>query len=779
MAPIICILLFAFAFDLEIAQPTLPSKTISLDMSLYPNGNTSYWPSPSGHFAFGFYKEGQGFRVGIWLSNTSSTSNKSNKVVVWTANRDDHPVSANATLVLTYDGELVLKTEDGQAPLIKQLSEFIHHASMVDNGNFLLYSSHSKIIWQSFDYPTDTILGGQSVNSSLYSGMSGIDHSSGKFILDFGGYTLVLRHDSYPRDDFDIYWASRGYDDSGDFKLILDDHGHMYLVTEKGEIMENFMDGRPNFGKENLVIYRATLDSDGVFRLYSHCIQENGSFAKEVVKWKEPKDKCSVNGICGFNSYCKLEGDQTDCLCLPGFNYTNPSDRSAGCYMRPWGDRGLRSNITTLENTTFAVDSYSAESGDKEDCMEACRIDDLCMFALFSFNCYKLKFPLRYGRTNDQTISDVLFVKSASGNCSTENSTCSTSSSLFKISVILIGVGVTIAICSCITMAVVGYLISRRGLWKHTTSSEGKLDSTEDIVLRSFSYKELVAATNGFSEVLGRGHFGTVYKGSLTDRENERTVAVKKLEKVVEEGEREFHMEMRAIGRTHHKNLVRLVGFCNEGFNRLLVYDYMKNGSLADFLFGTERHPSLSDRMRIILEVARGILYLHEDCEPHIIHCDIKPHNILLDEFWTAKISDFGMAKLLMPNQTKTFTGPRGTRGYLAPEWYQNKPISVKADVYSFGIVLLETLFCRKNMELEVDDNEIILTDWIYKCHEAGELSKLLLDTEEVEKRQMERIIKVGLCCVQGEPDLRPTMKNVIWMIEGLMDVHVPPLPTS
>ncbi|RWR97734.1 G-type lectin S-receptor-like serine/threonine-protein kinase LECRK1 [Cinnamomum micranthum f. kanehirae] len=116
----------------------------------------------------------------------------------------------------------------------------------------------------------------------------------------------------------------------------------------------------------------------------------------------------------------------------------------------------------------------------------------------------------------------------------------------------------------------------------------------------------------------------------------------------------------------------------------------MKNGSLADFIFSVEGRPLWSDRVRIILEVARGILYLHEDCEPHIIHCDIKPQNILIDEFWTAKISDFGLAMLLTPNQTRTFTGPRGTRGYLAPEWYQNKPISVKADIYSLGIVLLE-----------------------------------------------------------------------------------------
>ncbi|RWR88553.1 Protein kinase domain-containing protein [Cinnamomum micranthum f. kanehirae] len=337
-------------------------------------------------------------------------------------------------------------------------------------------------------------------------------------------------------------------------------------------------------------------------------------------------------------------------------------------------------------------------------------------------------------------------------------------------------IGAILTICSGITMAVFGYLISRRGLWAHVKSCEQKFGTTEDIVLRSFSYNDLAAATNGFNQVLGRGSFGTVYKGALSN--NERAVAVKRLEKVVEEGEREFQMEMRAIGRTHHRNLVRLIGFCNEGFNRLLVYEYMSNGSLADFIFRAEKHPPWSDRMRIVLEVARGILYLHEECEPHVIHCDIKPQNILIDEFWTAKISDFGLAKLLTPNQTRTFTGPRGTRGYLAPEWYQNKPISVKADIYSFGIVLLENLCCRRNIELEVEDDEIILTDWVSKCYRAGELAKLF-DGEEVEKKQFERIVMVGLWCIQSESAFRPTMKNVILMIEGNMDVQVPPFPAS
>ncbi|KAM6542464.1 hypothetical protein CsatB_006911 [Cannabis sativa] len=156
---------------------------------------------------------------------------------------------------------------------------------------------------------------------------------------------------------------------------------------------------------------------------------------------------------------------------------------------------------------------------------------------------------------------------------------------------------------------------------------------------------------------------------------------------------------MRSIGRTHHKNLVRLLGYCHENSNRLLVYDYMSHGSLSNFLFKSETKPHWNDRVKIGLGIARSILYLHEDCENKIIHCDINPNNILIDENCDAKIADFGWAKLLMPDQTRTHTGIRGTRGFVAPEWHKGQPITTKADVYSFGIVLLVIICCRPGVD--------------------------------------------------------------------------------
>lgn len=209
------------------------------------------------------------------------------------------------------------------------------------------------------------------------------------------------------------------------------------------------------------------------------------------------------------------------------------------------------------------------------------------------------------------------------------------------------------------------------------------------------------------------------------------------------------------------------------------MYEYMSNGTLGDRLFRSERLPNWSERVQIALDVARGILYLHEECKAPIIHCDIKPQTILMDDFWTAKISDFGLAKLLMPDQTKTFTLVRGTRGYLAHEWQKNTPISVKVDIFSYGIVLLESICCRRNLDVQVSNTEeIVLYTWVYKCLERGQLD-LLVGDEQVDKAALERLVKIGLWCIQDEPALRPSMKSVLLMLEGNTEIATPPCPTS
>ncbi|KAJ8627705.1 hypothetical protein MRB53_021012 [Persea americana] len=517
MAPTIWV-----AFLFMFAQPTL-SRNISLGSQLHPTGNTTHWLSPSGHFAFGFYQEGQGFAVGIWLIDGSP-----NKTVgVTTANTDDPLVSANATLVLTKDDKLVSTAEGGPTKsIVDELDGFIDSASMLDNGSFVLYSSDSKIIWQSFDYPTDTILAGQSLilpsglrregKDLLSSSVSETNHTIGRFRLTLNrddGLSLTPADD-----DSSSYWKTYSYDEEDYFKLNLDHNGHMYVARKNDTISSN-LTGPWSSSEDNTVIYRATLDQDGIFRLYSHSMRENNNSTLQP-KWQSVDDKCSVYGSCGINSYCML-GEPINCTCLPGFNYINSSETSAGCEMR-WGDRGfgsveekrMNTTIVSLRNTEFKADYYSLlRNTEKEDCKEACSTDANCVAALHYFSiCYKLKFPLRYGqRYRDTPIPYVLFVKSANRDSAREKHT----SSVSKTSIMILVIGAILTICSGITMAVFGYLISRRGLWAHVKSCEDKLGTTEDIVLRSFSYNELAVATNGFNQALGRGSFdnGRVWEG--------------------------------------------------------------------------------------------------------------------------------------------------------------------------------------------------------------------------------------------------------------------------
>ncbi|XP_077231622.1 G-type lectin S-receptor-like serine/threonine-protein kinase LECRK1 [Tasmannia lanceolata] len=207
----------------------------------------------------------------------------------------------------------------------------------------------------------------------------------------------------------------------------------------------------------------------------------------------------------------------------------------------------------------------------------------------------------------------------------------------------------------------------------------------------------------------------------------------------------------------------------------------MSNGSLASLLFGSSR-PSWNQRTQIAFGVARGLTYLHDECGKQIIHCDIKPQNILLDCNFTARISDFGLAKLMQADQTRTNTGLRGTRGYVAPEWFRNMSITTKVNVYSFGVLLLEIICCRKNVEVGLDDIEnAILTYWAYDCYRERKLNLLVDDDEEAQSnaRRLERFVMIAIWCIQEEPSLRPSMKKVTQMLEGAVEVSVPPDPSS
>jgi serine/threonine protein kinase len=293
-----------------------------------------------------------------------------------------------------------------------------------------------------------------------------------------------------------------------------------------------------------------------------------------------------------------------------------------------------------------------------------------------------------------------------------------------------------------------------------------------------FTSQQLRIATDNFTNLLGSGGFGLVYKGIFSDG---TIVAVKVLygssDKTIEE---QFMAEVSTIGRTHHFNLVRLYGFCFEKYMRALVYEYLGNGSLDRYLFSESNMLGFEKLHEIAVGTARGIAYLHEECQQRIIHYDIKPGNILLDANFFPKVADFGLAKLCNRENTHiTMTGGRGTPGYAAPEMWMPFPITHKCDVYSFGMLLFEIIGRRRNLDIRFSESqqEYWFPMWIWKTFEDGELGDqltIVCGVEENHRETAERMVKVALLCVQHKPASRPVMSAVVKMLEGAVEIPTP-----
>ncbi|KAL3715092.1 hypothetical protein ACJRO7_006912 [Eucalyptus globulus] len=294
-----------------------------------------------------------------------------------------------------------------------------------------------------------------------------------------------------------------------------------------------------------------------------------------------------------------------------------------------------------------------------------------------------------------------------------------------------------------------------------------------------YSYSNIKKITKNFKYKLGEGGYGSVYKGMLRSG-NE--VAVKILNKPKSNGQ-DFISEVATIGRIHHVNVVQLVGFCFDYSKQALVYDFMPNGSLDKHIVYKDGEDSLDYKKmyEISLGIARGIKYLHQGCDMQILHFDIKPHNILLDQSFTPKVSDFGLARLYPSyRNTVTLTAARGTLGYMAPELFYKDigGISYKADVYSFGMMLMEMAGRRRNVNANAkDSSQIYFPLWIYD--QLGKEEELqMVDAIEEETETTGKMIIIALWCIQLNPNDRPSMSRVVNMLEGeIHELQIPPKP--
>ncbi|KAL1118525.1 hypothetical protein V6Z11_D01G041400 [Gossypium hirsutum] len=314
------------------------------------------------------------------------------------------------------------------------------------------------------------------------------------------------------------------------------------------------------------------------------------------------------------------------------------------------------------------------------------------------------------------------------------------------------------------------------------------LKSQNNLVPLRYSFKEIKKMTKNFKDKLGEGGYGSVFKGKLRSGHH---VAIKLLGKSKGNGQ-DFINEVASIGTIHHANVAKLIGFCVEGSKQALVYDFMSNGSLDKIIFTEENKNTLGWKKMfdIVLGVAQGIHYLHQGCDMQILHFDIKPHNILLDENFNPKVSDFGLAKLYsVDNSIVSLTAARGTIGYIAPELvYKNLGgISYKADVYSFGMLLMEIVGRRKNVNAFADHtSQIYFPSWIYDRLDQGEDLELG-DVSDDEKAMVKKMVITAFWCIQLLPSDRPSMSKVLKMLESDVELlemapkpfHQLPLETS
>ncbi|CAO2838717.1 unnamed protein product [Amaranthus hypochondriacus] len=815
---ILCVNAVSLCSKLSVNRPSPPPPPKKGSGEIQEN---KAWVSQNGTFAFGFspmYSNHQ-FQLGIWYNQIPG-----DRIFVWSANSDT-PVSRNAVLSFDTTGNLIL--DDGQRTNLWSSNTSragVESAEMSESGNFILYNSVLEPVFQTFSYPSDTLLPGQPLNVSMKLTSSRKSPSHGgyytlKMLQQPTSLSLALTYnlpESSPEDTLSniSYWAGPDISNAtGDVVALLDEKGSFGVVYGPGSsngavyVYKNDRDTSGLLYNKSLtpatrttILRRLLLEQNGNLRLYRWDNDVNGS-SQWVSEWAAVSSPCDIAGICG-NGICLLDKSKTNssCSCLPGTIRVGEND-----------DRCFE-NITKIEKCTnqkenrtlseykiivvqqanyyFSDSSVIANYSDiptVSKCGDACLDDCECVASVYGLNeekpyCWVLR-KLDFGGFQDP--SSTLFVKvlknesdwsgssKQDGDLGGDDNNKSAHDKALVIPIVL-SMGILIGLL-CFLLY---YNVHRRRMLRQ--AMENSLIFSGAPI--SFTYRDLQYCTSNFSQLLGRGGFGTVYKGSLGD---ETLIAVKKLDKILPHGEREFITEVNIIGSMHHMNLVRLCGYCSEGSRRLLVYEFMKNGSLDKWIFAPnynrDKVLDWPTRYNVALGTAQGIAYFHEQCRNRIIHCDIKPENILLDENFCPKVSDFGLAKLMGREHSQVVTMVRGTRGYLAPEWISNRPITVKADVYSYGMLLLEIIGGRRNLDMSYDAQDFFYPGWAYKKM-VDEKAMEVVDKRlggVVDEDELSRALKIAFWCIQDDVSIRPSMGEVVKMFEGTMEVNMPPMPQN
>uniref|UniRef100_A0ACD6A352 Uncharacterized protein n=1 Tax=Avena sativa TaxID=4498 RepID=A0ACD6A352_AVESA len=782
---LVCWPLWLLPFCASSASRLLPDKPLCASTTII---------SDDGTFALGFFSPSisgtKHYYLGIWYENIPKDN------VVWVANRA-MPITdpSSATLALTNGPNLALSDTTGQLLWMTNISttgnsspEAIGgEATLDNNGNFILRSSQGIILWQSFDYPTDTLLPGMNLRIThkthalqrLISWRNPQDPSPGNFSYGADPDEFLQR---FIWDGLRIYRRSPVWNKYLVFGSYIESIKSTIYFTLRhidDEVYISF--GLPTVSSTVLV----KMDYSGKIKI----LMQNSNMSKWTDLQSEPNQECNKYGYCGPFGYCDNTQPIVTCKCLDGFEPNNKQDWVAGRFSQ--GCRRMETlrcgqEVGFLNLSTMKVpDKFLyVKNRSFDGCIAECTNNCSCMAYAYANMGTKVI-------NGDETrcllwMGDLIDTEKLSGQG--ENLYIRVnrlrdkkwSVHVLKITLPVVS-SLLIIICVCLLwICNCGGKRRNKKIWKNlmsgTSSTVAELHDG-NLKYPFISFREIELATNNFSHsnMLGHGGFGNVYRGILGDDEE---IAVKRLSKGSGQGVLEFRNEVILIAKLQHKNLVRLLGFCIHGDEKLLVYEYLANKSLDAFIFNATRKSMLGwpIRFEIIKGVARGLLYLHQDSRLKIIHRDLKASNILLNAEMSPKISDFGMARIFGGNQQQGNTNRVvGTYGYMSPEYALEGAFSVKSDVYSFGVLLLEVVSGSKisSMHLKANFPNIIAYAWSLWMDGS---TNDFVDSSIVGSCSLSetlRCIHIGLLCVQNSPNARPLMSSIVSFLDN-GDISLP-----
>ncbi|XVE89087.1 hypothetical protein DITRI_Ditri19aG0122100 [Diplodiscus trichospermus] len=749
-----------------LSHPSMSADTITLDRSIRDNGDVIV--SAGNIFELGFFSPGSSRNryVGIWYSHTQV----SEMTVVWVANRDNPINDTSGILSIDSRGNLALFQRNQTLPVwstnisIRGTRNSI--AELFDSGNLVLFQNDTKrtVLWQSFDFPTNTLLPfmklGLSfrtrVNWVLTSWKSPDDPGIGSYSLRInasGFPQLYLYKGSSPR------WRAglwTGQTLSGVPEMARNVLNFSFVYTDEEVSITN------GVTVASIITRMITTETGTEERL-----TWNNEVHRWIGTWSAPKEQCDFYLHCGPNSYCNpYNSVNFECTCFPGFEPKSPR----GWFLRD-GAKGCvrKRSVSTCQNGEGFV---KVERVKVPDTLEA-RVDmslglrrckDKCLR-----NCSCVAYASAYAEINGG-----IGCLTWHGDLLDARTYTDAGQDLY------------------IRVDADEYEKTRqsKNVFVFTTSLALLEDSLggKDIDERSrnadlpfFDFKTIAKATDNFSSdnKLGQGGFGAVYKGKLF---NGKEIAVKRLSKYSGQGIEEFRNEIVLIAKLQHMNLVRILGCCIEGEEKMLIYEYLPNKSLNSIVFDESKRSLLDwkKRFEIICGIARGILYLHQDSRLRIIHRDLKASNILLDAAMNPKISDFGMARIFGRDQIEGNTNRVvGTYGYMSPEYAMEGHFSMKSDVYSFGVLLLEIITGRKNIGYYPDSpsGNLVGHVWeLWKNDRAMEVVDSALG-DSCPADEFLKCIQIGLLCVQEQATDRPMMSTVVFMLSNQTTFPSPKQP--